>query len=132
MVTRQPGNGTALNNLAWSLSQSDAASLPRAREFAERAFLLLPTAQTADTLGWIMARQGETAQATTLTRLAALATEASANPDRGIVYRYAATLRQAGQREDAERVLVTLLENPAAFPERTDADRLLVDLRAGR
>ena len=55
VITRQPSNVAALNNLAWVNQQSKD---PQARSLAERAYMLAPSPQTADTLGYIFATQG--------------------------------------------------------------------------
>jgi hypothetical protein len=104
LLARQPGNAPALNNLAWILGER-AETRARARDLAERAFLLLPNPETADTLGWILARQGETARALPLLRQAAAASFATPAPNRGIAYRLAVTLRMSGESEEAGRVL---------------------------
>ncbi len=133
VVERAPGHAPALNNLAWLMAvRGDAQALPRARTLAERAHYLLPSAQTADTLGWVLALSGESARALPLLRDAAASTGASQRPDRGIIYRYAYALNGAGQRAEALAVLEPALATPGAFPERAAAERLLAELRARR
>jgi putative PEP-CTERM system TPR-repeat lipoprotein len=51
LLTKNPRDGATLNNLAWVYQKRGDR---RARGMAERAYLLLPSAQTADTLGWIL------------------------------------------------------------------------------
>ncbi len=133
LAEKAPAHAPALNNLAWLIAQrGDAQALPRARALAERAHYLLPSAQTADTLGWVLALSGEAARALPLLREAAQATSASQRPDRGILYRYAFALKGAGERAEAIRVLEPALANRDPFPERAAADRLMAELRAGR
>jgi putative PEP-CTERM system TPR-repeat lipoprotein len=133
VVERAPTNAPALNNLAWLMAaRGDAAILPQARQFAERGYYLMPSAQTADTLGWVLALGGDSARAVPLLRQAAAATNAGQRPDRGIAYRFAYALRATGERQEATSVLEAALRDAEAFPERPAAERLLADLRAGR
>jgi tetratricopeptide (TPR) repeat protein len=132
VVERAPMNAQALNNLAWILtSRGDVSSLLRARSLAERAYFLLPSAQTADTLGWALARSGEVQSALPLLRQATAATNAGERPDSSISYRLAVALRAAGEREEAMRVLEPVLARSRTFPERAEAERLLAELRGG-
>jgi putative PEP-CTERM system TPR-repeat lipoprotein len=132
VVERSPANAVALNNLAWLLQKRDnAEALARARMLAERAFFLSPTAEVADTLGWIMARGGNPAAAVPLLRQAVSA-NAAGTADPGMTYRLAWALRASGAREEAQRLVEPLLAANPTFPERADAERLLAELRAGR
>ena len=56
VLNKRPGDTVALNNMAWLYGLSND---PRARALAQRAYLQAPTPETADTLGWIMVRQGD-------------------------------------------------------------------------
>jgi putative PEP-CTERM system TPR-repeat lipoprotein len=133
VVERAPLNAISLNNLAWLLAASgDASVLPRARNLAERGYYLLPTAQSADTLGWVLTLSGDPARALPLLRQAAAATRATPQPDRGILYRFARTLAATGDRAEALSTVEAALEGTAAFPEREAAERLRTELRAGR
>ena len=133
VVAAAPGHIVALNNLAWLLGERGGAeAIGRGRELAERAYFLAPTADTADTLGWILARNGEPGRALPLLRQAVAAPRATPAADPGMTYRLAFTLGATGEREEALRVLGPVLAAAAAFPERADAERLLADLRAGR
>ncbi|MFC0406731.1 XrtA/PEP-CTERM system TPR-repeat protein PrsT [Roseomonas elaeocarpi] len=133
IVARRPGDPVSLNNLAWLLGQhtGDAVAQSRALALAERAYFLTPSPDTADTLGWIMARDGQAAQAVPLLRQSAAARTAG-RPDPGSAYRLAYALRAAGGREEALAVLTAALDGAPAFPDRADAERLLVDLRSPR
>lgn len=130
VVERAPNDALALNNLAWLIDRRGAT--PAAREFAERAFALSQNVDTADTLGWILTRAGDTATGLPLLRQSVAAREAAGRPDPGASWRLAFALRQAGQREEALRVLTPTLATPAAFDGRQDAERLMSDLKAGR
>jgi len=133
LAEKAPAHAPALNNLAWLIAaRGDTQALPRARGLAERAHYLLPSAQTADTLGWVLTLSGDAARALPLLREAAQATSASQRPDRGIIYRYAFALRAAGDRAEALRALEPALANSDPFPERAAAERLMAELRAGR
>lgn len=134
VVERAPDNAVALNNLAWMMSERGGAEeLARARQMAERAYFLLPSPDTADTLGWILARTGDTQRAVTLLRQAVGAPRPEGQAvDPGKVFRLAHALHGAGQRAEAARLLEPALSGGAAFPERAAAERLMAELRAGR
>ncbi len=126
IVERQPQDAVALNNLAWLLGeQPGEANHSRARALAERAYFLAPGPDVADTLGWILARSGQAAQAVPLLRQ-------SAGSDPGSAYRLAFALHAAGEGEEARRVLAPLLAAAPAFPERANAVRLLAELNRAR
>uniref|UniRef100_UPI0022EA1AF9 tetratricopeptide repeat protein n=1 Tax=Falsiroseomonas oryzae TaxID=2766473 RepID=UPI0022EA1AF9 len=134
VVERQPENSVALNNLAWLIAERGTeADLARARPMAERAYFTLPTPETADTLGWILARTGDTQRAVVLLRQAVNAPRPQGqgvDPDK--VFRLAHALRAAGERQEAIALLEPLLANVPAFPQRAAAERLLAELRTGR
>lgn len=134
VVERMPQNAVALNNLAWLMAErGDAQELARALPMAERAYLMAPSSDTADTLGWILARSGQTERAVTLLRLAVHAPRPQGQEiDPAKVFRLAHTLRTAGQREEAVRLLEPVLAGTAAFPQRAEAERLMAELRGGR
>ncbi|GGC62936.1 hypothetical protein GCM10011504_46410 [Siccirubricoccus deserti] len=133
LLQRAPNNAVALNNLAWLTSQEpNPAALERARELSERAYFLLPSPETADTLGWILARLGQTQRALPLLRAAVSASRRNSAPDFGGAYRLAFTLRAAGERAEAQRIIDQVLANGGAFRERPEAERLQAELRAGR
>lgn len=67
-LQRQPGDVVALNNLAWIYGQQHD---PRALETARRSFAIVPEPHSADTLGWILLAQGDTARALPLLTQAA-------------------------------------------------------------
>ncbi len=132
VVARRPDDAVALNNLGWLIGQrggDEAAS--RARALAERAYFLAPNPDTADTLGWILARAGLPSQAVALLRQAA----AAQPPDRrdpASAYRLAFALREAGEREEALALLGPIMAASPSFPEKAEAERLLADLRSRR
>ena len=133
ILARQPDDPVVLNNLAWLLAQheGEAATL-RARSLAERAYFLAPNAEIADTLGWILARNGHPARALPLLRQSAQA-RGSTRPDPGAAYRFAYALNATGAREEALAVLTPALDaSPPPFAQQAEATRLLIDLRGRR
>lgn len=138
VVAARPEDAVSLNNLAWLMqARSDPATaegratLERARQYAERAYYIGPSAETADTLGWILARAGEGARAVPLLRQAAAASVARQRPDPSMFYRFAVALEAAGQRDEARRVLEPVVKADVQFPERAEAERLLTRLGGG-
>jgi tetratricopeptide (TPR) repeat protein len=132
LLQRAPNNAVALNNLAWLISQeANPAALERARELSERAYFLLPSPETADTLGWVLARLGQPQRALPLLRAAVSVSRRDGALDPGGAYRLAFTLRAAGDRAEAQRIIDLIVANGGAFPERPEAERLQAELRAG-
>lgn len=122
LLAKQPSDATTLNNLAWIAQQQN--DLPQARQLAQRAWMLSSTPQSADTLGWIVLAQGQTATALDLLRTAANGMK----DDPTIQYHYAVALKDAGQKPEAEAILTKLSNQPVAFDEQDDAKRLLQEL----
>jgi len=138
VVAARPEDAISLNNLAWLMqarsdpaSEAGKAALAEARQYAERAYYIAPSAETADTLGWILARQGEAERALPLLRQAAAASVARRRPDPSMFYRYAVVLEAAGQRDEARRVLEPVVKADLQFPERAEAERLYARLGGG-
>jgi cellulose synthase operon protein C len=126
LVAEHPSDPTALNNLAWLYQQQ--GDLAKARELAERAFAIAPRAPSIDdTLGWILLAQGEADKA--LTYLSAANLSAPGNPD--LQYHLAVALHRVGRSTDAQAMLETLLGSGASFTDRTEAERLLHELKRG-
>jgi putative PEP-CTERM system TPR-repeat lipoprotein len=123
LLATRPGNPMAMNNLAWIYGLKND---PRALPLARKAYALRPVAEIADTLGWLMVRDGESDSALPLLR------EASDvmpnNP--AVQFHYALGLKQTGHRDEAVRLLSTALATTASFPERTEAQDLLKELNA--
>ena len=134
LLQRRPDDGLALNNLAWLLREkSDAVSIRRARGLAERGYFLAPNAEVADTLGWILARDGHAPEAVMLLRHSAQMRPQAA-VEAGAAYRFAFALHASGAPAEALAILAPVLEAtpPPAFPDRPAALRLLADLRRPR
>lgn len=122
LLTLAPENASALNNLAWILAErGNPAALAEARGYAQRAYNLAPGPEMADTLGWVLTRSGEP-------RLAVLVLRHSGPGQGGGAYRFAYALRDAGERDEALRVLATSLASDAAFPERAMAEQMRDEL----
>jgi putative PEP-CTERM system TPR-repeat lipoprotein len=122
VVAKAPQDAIALNNLAWLYQQ---AGDPRARALAERAYLLAPNlTQTADTLGWILVRQGEAAKALDLLRRASAG--APANP--AVQYHLAVALNDTGHPAEARKLLASVVKSPAKFDDKGAAEKLLATL----
>lgn len=125
VLDRRPNDAMALNNLAW-ISQKQGDS--HARSLAEHAFLLAPTPQIADTLGWILTQQGDARIGVLLLRDAV-----SHRPnDATLRYHLAVALEGTGQRDEAIKLLNQLTAGPEEFPDKAEARRLLGELPAGK
>ena len=120
----QPDDADTMNNLAWLYAlKGDRRALPLAR----RAFVLRPSAQSADTLGWILVRANEVEGGLPL-----LAQAAKALNDPTVSYHYGFALSKLGKKDESLAVLQPLAEQSTAFPEQEDARRLVKDLRGGK
>ena len=125
VLATRPNDPIALNNLAWVYQQRNN---PEALALARRAYTLSPTTESADTLGWILVTSGKPSEGLPLVRQAATARPA----DPSLQYHLAAALNGAGQKEEALKVLGALPLQSASFEEKPAAQKLLVDLTAGR
>lgn len=124
ILAKNPRDGMTLNNLAWVYQKRGDR---RARGLAERAYLLLPTAQTADTLGWILVEEGAVDAAIPLLRQAA--TDLPGDPR--LQYHYATALSRVNRKEDALRILKPIVEGTVNFDEKADAQKLYDALKRG-
>ncbi len=125
VLAKRPNDPVALNNLAWVLQLRGD---PRARAMAQRAYLLAPSSETADTLGWIMTAQGDAAAGLPLLRQAGTA---RAN-DPTVQFHLAQALSGTGQRDEAVRVLGPIVNAPAEFEDKPAARQLLQQLQGQR
>ncbi len=117
----RPNDVIALNNMAWLYQQRGDK---RARDYAQRAFQEAPTPEVSDTLGWILASQGDPGKALPLLQGAS-----SARPDNPVMrYHLAVALADLNRRDEAVGVLKPVLESPAQFDERPAAQDLLGQL----
>ena len=121
VLNKRPGDTVALNNLAWLYGLSND---PRARALAQRAYLQAPTPETADTLGWIMVRQGDAKSGLSLLQQAS----AQRPADPTLKYHLAVALNDNGQKDDSVKVLQPLATGQDAFDDKPAARKLLEEL----
>lgn len=121
-VKLDPNDAGVLNNLALLLVETSPS---RALQLAEKSTRLKPGSPAyADTYGWLLVGQGQTARGVELLQKAfALA---PTSPD--IHYHYAAALVKAGEKEKARRELQRLLATGKKFAEESAARKLLQQL----
>jgi putative PEP-CTERM system TPR-repeat lipoprotein len=124
VLTVRPNDTATLNNLAWVKEQKGEHEAARA--MAERAYFARPVADIADTLGWILARQGETAKALMLLSQATPQLQGAARAS--AAYHYGWALNAAGRNAEAKAQLQEAVDSKADFPEREDAKSLLASL----
>jgi tetratricopeptide (TPR) repeat protein len=118
ILEQQPGNAVALNNLAWLYQlKGDGRALPLAR----KAYLLSPSPQAADTLGWVLTRQGNPAMGLLLLRQAAM----QLRTDPTVFYHLAVTLKDLGQKDPAIDILTQIMAVPGEFEDKPAARALL-------
>ncbi|WP_231376846.1 XrtA/PEP-CTERM system TPR-repeat protein PrsT [Thioalkalivibrio sp. AKL12] len=119
IVEQDADDVIALNNLAWSLRESETEE---ALGHARRAAELAPEAPPVlDTLAVVLIHAGEPAEAVDiLERAGELAPD-----DPGIQYHLAWAESEQGDRGAARERLRRLLEAHEAFPQRADAEALL-------
>ena len=111
-----------LNNLAWQYMLRDNR---RAIGLAEQARELAPgNGQIADTLGWILYRNGRIERARVVLREAV--TLAPENAE--IRYHLAAVLAESGESAEAREIIEELIATGADFSSRPDAEALLKSL----
>lgn len=122
MLKLTPADVGALNNLAILSSKTQPQ---RALEYAEKAYRLQPkNPLIADTLGWLLVGQGETARGLELLRAAF--SQSPNNPE--LHYHYAAALAKSGAKEQARRELRRLLDSGEKFPGHAEAEALFAQL----
>lgn len=119
LVSQQPNNPLALNNLAWVAGQLGD---PKALGYAERALKLAPdNPAILDTTGVLLTAKGDVAKGLEyLTRAVTLA------PDRhDIRLNYAKALLKAGRTEEARKELVKLQAVSQDFAGKSEIAALL-------
>ena len=120
----RPSDPVVLNNLAWFYARSND---PRARKLAEKAVQIAPAApDIADTLGWIMAAQGDAEPAMKYLQIALKGLPE--NPD--VQYHMALALSKTNKVQDARAMLEKALASKDDFDSKTDAKQLLDKLPA--
>jgi tetratricopeptide (TPR) repeat protein len=121
VLTAEPRNLFALNNLAFSLADKKGQA-KEALPLAERAYRLAgPAASVADTLGWVHFKLGDTAQALPL--LDRAAKDAPGNVD--ILVHAAAAHAASGNIVQARRYVDAALKADPKAAERPDVKALL-------
>jgi putative PEP-CTERM system TPR-repeat lipoprotein len=124
VLSKQPNNVIALNNLAWLYQE---AGDKRARVMAQKAYLLAPSPQVSDTLGWVLTAEGEAKTALPLLREAARALP----NNMAIQYHLGVALKQTGQKDEAISVLRPIVLGPQQFDDKPEAKRVLDSLTSG-
>lgn len=124
VLTEQPDNILVLNNLAWLYSQQNN---PLAIELAKKAYTKSPeSAAIADTYGYILVKQGQTADGlTVLEKAASLAPTAN-----DIQFHLAEAYAANNNKNKALEILESLAKAGQDFPEKKDALSLLAKLKA--
>ena len=125
LLKQKPHDAVALNNLAW-VYQQQGKDAP-AQALARQAYVLSPSPQTADTLGWILTTAGNAKSGVALLRQAS--GEGVADPR--ILYHYAVALKDTGDKDEARKQLGLVLENKAEFKEKVEAQKLMDDMAKG-
>jgi putative PEP-CTERM system TPR-repeat lipoprotein len=126
LLQARPDHAVALNNLAWLY---DEAGDERALDMAEQAHQRLPSSpEAADTLGWILVRQGKIQRGLKLIEQA----KAGLTADPTVHYHHAFALDAAGEREAALTSVLALLKQHAEFPARADAEKLRAKLLSAK
>lgn len=122
LLTRDPQNATAANNLAQVLMRlNDAGALP----MAERAARLAPAdANALDTLGWLQARSGALDVSLKTLREARL----RAPESRDVRYHLAWVLHRTGRRDEARNELAAALSARGVFESQAEAEVLRREL----
>ncbi len=121
VLAARPSDPAALNNLAWVYQQRNDG---RAQAVAQKAYLISPTPQSADTLGWILTTGGNAGNALTLLRQAA--SQLAGDPT--VNYHLAVALNQTGHKDDAVSVLKGITQGLLDFDDRPAAVKLYEQL----
>jgi tetratricopeptide (TPR) repeat protein len=122
-----PSSIPALNNLAYIYSEK-LSNLDRAAELARKAHELIPTEPSvADTLGWVLYRQGKYQEAVDL-----LAQSAAKAPENGeIQYHFGMANYMMGRSEEARAALEKAVASPRDFAGKDEAKSHLSLLSQG-
>jgi putative PEP-CTERM system TPR-repeat lipoprotein len=119
ILKAEPSNALIMNNLAWLYHQTRDA---RALSTAEQAYKLRPDVPlVADTLGWILVEEGNTARGVEVLEKA----HAGAKDQPEITFHYAAALIKAGNKAKGQPLLAELIKSGKTFPQIEEAKRLL-------
>ena len=123
ILADQPDNVLALNNLAWLYSQQ---SNPQAVELAKNAYTKSPeSAAIADTYGYILIKQGQSAEGLTVLEKAAGLAPAAHDIQVHLAEAYVAN----NNKDKAIEILETAVKSEQDFPEKKAAVSLLDKLK---
>jgi putative PEP-CTERM system TPR-repeat lipoprotein len=125
LIKQKPHDPVALNNLAWVYQQQGDDA--KAQTLARQAYVLAPSSQTADTLGWILTTGGNAQSGVALLRQAS----GDGTADPRILYHYAVALKDTGNKDEAKKQLETVVANKGDFKEKVEAQKLLDDMAKG-
>jgi len=125
----QPNSVASMNNLAWIYQQrNDTKSQADSLALAHKAYLLSPTPQIADTLGWILTTQKKPEIALMLLRQSSQ----QLPTDPTVQFHYATVLRALGRNDEAASTLRPIVLGKQVFDERDAAKRMLDELSVGK
>jgi Flp pilus assembly protein TadD len=124
VLAQRPSDASALNNLAWTYQQRNDS---RARQVAQKSYLLNPTPESADTLGWILTTSGSASTGLALLRQAAVGLPR----DPTVSYHLAVALKETDHRDEAVKVLRPIVQGLLDFDDRPAAAKLLEELAPG-
>ncbi len=124
VLKTRPHDAVALNNLAWVYQEQGK---PGADNLARQAYILSPGAQTADTLGWILATSGHSDIALPLLRQAV----AQGGTDPRVRYHFGVALKNTGNKEQAVKQLTSVIEAKGEFKEKVAAQKMLDEIKQG-
>ncbi|MDE2576619.1 MAG: PEP-CTERM system TPR-repeat protein PrsT [Rhodospirillales bacterium] len=125
VLAARPQDAVALNNLAWVYQQRGDA---RARATAQKAYLIAPTPQAADTLGWILTSGGDAETGLSLLRQAG----AQLWNDPTVQYHLAVALNATHHDKQALATLRPIVQGLLNFDDRPAALRLYQQLSGPR
>jgi len=125
LLKQKPHDAVALNNLAWVYQQQGKDA--QAQTLARQAYVLAPSSQTADTLGWILTTSGNSQSGVALLRQAS----GDGATDPRILYHYGVALKNTGDKDGAKKQLETVVANKGEFKEKGEAQKVLDDLAKG-
>lgn len=124
ILAEQPDNILALNNLAWLYSQQNN---PQAIELAKKAYTKSPkSAAIADTYGYILVKQGQSAEGLTVLEKAASLAPAANDIQFHLAEAYAAN----NNKNKAVEILETIAKAGQDFSEKKAAHYLLDKLKS--
>jgi tetratricopeptide (TPR) repeat protein len=124
VLAREPNNGPALNNLAFSIAQT-GTDLDEALTLADKAKKVMPTStQVDDTLGWIYLKKHMPGQAVDI--FGPLVAKSPDNPS--FHYHYCLALFDKGDKAGAERECDAALARKPVKADEAGARQLLARL----